>query len=648
MPNNNYPNLFSEGQIGKKKIRNRIVMSPMGTGHSGSDHRMTQELIDFYAARAKGGVGMVIIESNVVQTDIDPFPLIFSAARLDHPNKIGKLTELAEMIKNYDSVPCIQLAIGTGRQADAPALAAPVSSSACPALADPSIMCRELTHAEIQQLINATAQAAEYALTAGFEAVEIHGHAGYLMDQFLSPDINKRTDEYGGTAAGRFRMAREIRAAIDKRVGNALAVTFRISVDHKTSSGRTLQEGIELCNLIEAAGYDAIHVDAGRYEALPWIFPPAYLGTACMKDLSYAVKQHVKIPVINVGNYTCPEIAEEALTSGCADFIAIGRGLLADSEWANKSRTGRENEIRPCILCNERCIGRIFEGKEITCSVNPECGRESRFTTTKTDIPKRVTVVGGGPAGMETAAIAAKRGHKVILLEKESQLGGQVNLGTSEPFKFAVKNFNEYMKHRVGMMDIDIRLGTEATFESIKATEPDVVVAATGANVFIPPIRGFDDKRVMTVAGLLNTPLSGDEKIVIVGGGLIGSETALGLAMKGHKVTLVEMMDDIAKDLMMINRIVLLDQIAKYGVTVMTGMQCREIIGNEVICADKHGHEIKLSFDIVITATGTRPETELAKKIEENFSEVYVIGDCAKIGKIGDAVHKGYITGTRI
>jgi NADPH-dependent 2,4-dienoyl-CoA reductase/sulfur reductase-like enzyme len=478
--------------------------------------------------------------------------------------------------------------------------------------------------------------------------VEIHAHAGYLLDQFLSPDINKRTDEYGGDMSGRFKIVKDIREAITKRVGNAVAVTIRISVDHKVPGFRTLEEGLQLCDLIEATGYDGIHVDAGRYESTPWIFPPAYLGPAPMKNLAAAVKKRVKIPVIIVGNFSRASDAELAIADGSADFIALGRTSLADPEWAKKAREGRDEDIRPCIACNDMCIGRLFLGKGVTCSVNPECARETVFTVRKADEPKRITVVGGGPAGMEAAIVASKRGHRVTLIEKKDELGGQMNLADKEAFKYAVADFNKYMKTQIEKSDVDVLTGTAASVEIIEGTKPDVVIAATGADVFVPPIPGFDDERVMTVRGLHERELAGDERFVVVGGGLVGSETALSLAMQGHNVTIVEMLGDIAKDLAMISRITLLEKIAEAGIEVLTNTKCKEITGDELVCEDGDGAEVRLSFDLVVAATGTRKESALAEEIRQTFMNAHVIGDCDSIGKIGEAIHRGYIVGTSI
>ncbi len=647
MYSKSYPSLFTEGKIGKVKIKNRIVMTPMGTGHCGPDSRVTQELIDFYAARAKGGVGMVITETNY-QSEVDVTPITFGMARLDHPNKIARHSELVDMVKYYGAVPCIQLSIGMGRQSDAPGLVQPVAPSECPAVNDPGIMCRELTHQEIHRMVSNIAKSAEYAVACGFPIAEIHGHAGYLIDQFMSPDTNKRTDEYGGDLAGRLRIVKEVRDEIKKRVGDNLAVTFRISADQKYPGFRTLQDGIEICKMIEEFGYDGINVDAGRYESIDWIFPPSYLGTACMKDLSHAIKKNVRIPVINAGNYNTASIAEEALQSQSADYIAIGRSLLADPEWADKSRLGKEGLIRACIRCNNKCIMRVLQGKELTCAVNPQCGRETRFRIIKSDTPRRVTIVGGGPAGMEAAVVAAQRGHKVTLLEKESGLGGQLNLASIEPFKWNIRDFNANLQNEVRSLDIDIQFGVNATIETIKQTNPDAVVIATGAKVYIPDIKGFNDSRVMTVEGLKDGKLGKNEKVVVIGGGLVGSEAALGLAMEGHEVTIVEMLDGIAKDLNMINQFSLINELKKYNVKIMTGINCNEICGNEVICSDSEGKTVRLPFDKVIAATGTKRENELAKNIEQYFPEAYVIGDCSEIGKIEDAVHKAFITATQI
>lgn len=643
-----FPNLFSEAYIGNVKVRNRVVMAPMGTSHTGPDNRFNHELAEFYTARAKGGVGMVISECNSVQTDIDPFPMVSSTPRLDAPNKISRLNEFADMMKYYGAVPCAQITIGMGRQADAPWLAQPVSASECPSLYVPDIICRELTNAEIKSLVKSTGRAAEFAVTAGVQVLEVHGHAGYLIDQFLSPDINKRADEYGGSVENRFRIVKEMREEIRRAVGNKIAITLRISVDHKVPGYRTLQEGLEYCQLAEQAGYDALHVDAGRYEAMPWIFPTPYLGSGCMADLSAAVKKAVKIPVISVGNYDMPEIAEQSLTNGSADFIAMARGLVADPDWADKARTGRKDEIRPCIRCNEMCVGRSIQGLELTCTVNPESGRETYMKIVKADEPKKVTVVGGGPAGMEAAFVAAKRGHKVTLMEKSEELGGLLNTADMESFKYHITYLKNYLKKETELSGVRVQLGKEATVDNIRETGPDVVVVATGSDVFIPGIPGFDREKVMTVRGLKQEKLEGEKQVVVVGGGLVGCEAALGLAMDGHKVTVIEMLAGVAGDMMFINRISLLGEMEKYGVTILTEIKCQSIEGGNVICLDKDGKEILLPFDVVVAATGTKPVNALNDSAKDAFPNVFIIGDCVKSARISDAIHQGYITGIRI
>lgn len=640
-----YPKLFSKGKIGQVEIRNRIVMTPMGTGHCGPDSRVTQELIDFYAERAKGGVGMIITETNY-QSEVDATPFTFGMARLNHPNKIARQSELVDMVKYYGAVPCIQLSIGMGRQSDAPQLVQPVAPSECTAINDPTILCRALTVEEIHKMVSNIATSAEYAVTCGYPIAEIHGHAGYLIDQFMSPDTNVRTDEYGGNLENRLRIVKEIREEIKKRVGDALAVTFRISADQKFPGFRTLEEGIEICKMVESFGYDGLNIDSGRYESIDWIFPPEYLGVACMADLANAVKANVSIPVINAGNFNYPDVAEHSLNNNDADFIALGRSLLADPEWANKARLGKMEEIRPCLRCNEKCIMNVLIGKELTCSVNPQCGRESRFKLVKADKPRRVTVIGGGPAGMEAAVVAAQRGHHVTLLEEKDKLGGQLNYADQESFKWSISDFNKYLKRQVERTGVDIKLNTRADVDVIRATTPDAVVVATGADVFIP--KAFAQPGVLTVADLPSTSFQDREKIVVIGGGLVGCEAALGLAMEGHDVTVLEMREDVAMDMNMINKFSLMNELNKYKVNLVTGVTCDAIGDGQLTGTDKEGKTVSFPFDKVIAATGTRSINEIGEAVEKAFPETYIIGDCVKIGKIADSIHKGYITGTQI
>ena len=650
MANTKYKTMFSPCKIGNIEIPNRLVMAPMGVGNFGEFFE--ERLVEFYGARARGGIGLVFTENCYVSSfEEDPYPRFMPVPRFDDKRKISRAHAIANRVKMYGGVPGIQLGAGQGRNAEAPMKDHPPgSASAIPTLSDPDVMCKEMTQEDIAKKIAAFERAAEMALHCEFQVIEVHAHSGYLLEQFLNKNINHRTDQYGGSPENRFRFAREILEAIRRKVGDKMAVSIRLSVDHKCADGITMEEGLQYCQLAEAAGYDAVHVDAGSRAALDWTVPSPYLGKTPLRYLAREAKKRVSIPVITVGGYLMPEDVEDALNAGDADFVALGRAVLADPDWAKKARLGCEDQIRGCIQCNVMCSGYNSANKTATCSVNPTCGRENEFHLTKTDEPKRVTIIGGGPAGMVTALVAAKRGHTVKVLERSGQLGGNMNLISVEDCKDGVRNYNNYIKGQMERNHIDVEFHCEATIEKIKSTNPDVVVAATGSYLFVPGIPGFDSEKVVTIRGLHeNTQLRGDENIVVVGGGVNGCEVALELARRGHKITVVELMEDFAKGLSMINRMSILAQMEQNeNITLLPKTACKHIEGDILVCEDAEGRELKLPFDLVVAAIGMKSENKLAKEILEEFPEAYMIGDAVEHLRIGDAVHQGFFTGLRI
>ncbi|WP_277406034.1 NADH:flavin oxidoreductase [Lacrimispora xylanisolvens] len=414
----NYEILNTPFSIGNMIVKNRIAMAPMGLNSGHIDGTIADDEIDYFEERAKGGTGLIIMGCQFLTQELAQGSM---EGYLDNTYVIPQLTTLVEAVHRYGTKICAQLSCGTGKNAFPNMLngKAPVSSSAIPSMFDPNLMCRELTVEEIKTIMKQFSYSAKVLKDAGFDAIEVHGHAGYLIDQFMSEIWNKRTDEYGGSPENRMRFAVEIVQAIREAVGHDMPILFRMAVKHNFEGGRTFEETIPLMQELEKAGVDALDIDSGSYENIDYIFPPAYLGDACMADVCEVARKAVRIPLLNAGNHT-PETAVQLIESGNADFVLMGRPLIAEPEMANKILTDRRDEVRPCIRCNDDCIGRILTRlTKISCSVNPATGFEKRFKLEKADKQQHVVVIGGGPGGMEAARTAALMGHKVDLFERE-------------------------------------------------------------------------------------------------------------------------------------------------------------------------------------------------------------------------------------
>jgi len=497
--------LFEPGNIGTLEIPNRIVMAPMGTGFAGLDGRLGKRHINYYAERAKGGVGLIITTVVKVERSIDPIDRCsFPIPVLDDNRLIPDFSELADRIHEYGSKVAVQLSLGFGRNADnISSERPPISASAVPSFHDPKVLARELTIEEIRELIKAFGDAAERVKRAGIDAIEIHAHTGYLLDQFMTSLWNKRGDAYGGDLEGRLRLPLEIIEEVRGRLGRDFPLIFRYSADHMIKGGRKIEESKEIAKRLEEAGVDALHIDAGCYEAMPWIFPPEYYEQGCLVHLAEEIKRVVDIPIITVGRISDPEFAEKILEEGRADFIAMGRQLLADSEWPKKVREGKIEDIRRCIACNEGCIGRLFAIKPISCTLNPEVGREGEYRITPALKRKKVLVIGGGPAGMEAARVAGLRGHDVTLCEKTDKLGGLLIPAAMPEFKKDLNHIIKYYSTQLRKLNVKVELNKEVTLETVNEMKPDVVIVATGSTPFIPKIPGINKRIVVKAIDVL-------------------------------------------------------------------------------------------------------------------------------------------------
>ncbi len=641
-----FQNLLSAGSIGTMMTRNRAVMPPMVRNYATPEGYVTDQLVAHYATAAQGGVGLIIVEASF----IDPAGKGFAQQLGIHSDRcIPGLNRIADTIKERGAKAAIQLH-HSGRQTTSETTGMPVvAPSAVPCPIEGSLP-RELTTEEVVELVQAFGNAALRAKSAGFDAIEVHAAHGYIISQFLSPNTNKRTDKYGGDLTGRMTFLSEVIENVRQKVGTDMPIIVRINADDFVECGLKLDDCRQITRSIEKQGIDAFSVSAGIYECLlnphvtsPFGIEPAYLPHGHLLDYAAEIKKQVALPVISVSSLT-PELAETAISQEQIDFAGFGRSLLADPEMINKLYEGKRERIRPCIRCNEQCIGRLFQGLEIGCTVNAEVGFEQNGLKAPLFL-KKVVIVGGGPGGMEAARICALRGHDVTLVEKEKTLGGHLREATVPEFKKDLLDYKEWLEKELDALNVTVELDRLATPEWIRKAAPDALVIASGSIFTTPNIPGMENQNVATASDIFLGLKEPANRCVVAGGGATGCEVALFLAEKGKEVTLIEMLDDVGTDLPSINRGALLTQLQEKNVNILTGSKIIEITsgGIKVIGRNKEINEVP--GEQVILAMGLLP---LGAGIEDIVGETYFIGDCVKPRRVAEATREGYLAGCRL
>jgi len=626
--------LFTPTKIGSMEVKNRIVLPAMSLDWVRHGNVISQRIVDYYEARARGGVGLIITGLSSVDPLMEGSPLIFG---LWDDRFIAGFKELAKAVHAHGAKLAPQIMYGgldrdptlSGAQAVGP-------SPIPPKEAWLTGVPRELSIEEIEEIIEAFGEGARRAREAGCDAMEIHASHGnhHLVSSFLSPLSNKRTDTYGGSPEGRIKFALEIVKRMKAKAGSDFPIIMRMSADEIVPGGRSLLETQMIAPILAEGGVDAFNFSGGVYPDLSWwVVPPAGTPLGLNVDSAAAVRQAVDVPIIAAGRIKEPLMAEHILTLGKADLVAMGRALLADPELPNKAASGNFDDIAPCIGCNLGCTG---GQKRMTCLVNPTLGKEKQMALSQAKTPKKVMIVGGGPAGLEAARVAALRGHQVALYEKTSKLGGQFNLASVPPLVQEYVLLIKYLSTQVRKAGVGIELGKEITPALIEDVKPDAVIIATGGAPIIPnDIPGIENEIVVTAHDVLAGKAAiGAKNIVVIGGDRVGCEVADFLADQGDNsligriaVTIVGGRPDLAEDMMAEPRYLLLQDLRKKGVDWMAPAYVKEILGDGIVFV-KDGKEGSISrVDCIVLALGATSVDDLSNAIQDKVAEVYVVGD---------------------
>lgn len=640
-----YPNLLSPIKIGPVTLKNRICLAPMNLREVDHNGGYTARTIAFNEKFAKGGVALITMGEACVSKKTgssESFML-----RITNPGAFSSLCDLAETVHRWGAKISMEMS-------HAGALCIPENNfgnqpmSASAYVKPSGVAVREMTEEDMLQVAEDFGDAALTLKNAGFDMVQFHAGHGWLIHQFLSPRTNHRTDQYGGSLENRCRFPILCLENIRKKVGKNFPVDMRMTGDEIIEGGYHIDEGKEIAKLLSPY-VDMIQVSTGGIfhpDATARMSPGVFMEKGCNVDFATAIKSVVDIPVSTVAGINEPDMMEQTIRDGRADLILMGRGLICEPEMPNKLAAGRFDDCNRCLRCNE-CHNRLFAKNWFLCTLNPEVGFETRLPVPAPTTKKNVLVVGGGPGGMMAALTAAKRGHTVTLCERGAELGGAIRFADHVYFKRDMAYWRHQMERRLADSSVEVRLNTEVTADYVNEMKPDVLIVAVGAAPIEPPITGLDNPKVIVGATMHDSPQNYGDKVVVIGGGLVGCESAAELHANGKDVTVVEMLPGIANGCGQAQSNSL--RVGMIGVKVMTSTAVKRITDEGVWVQPEGQDEELLPADSVILSAGMKARTALVEELQTaTVPEFYAIGDCSNARKMGDAIREGYYTAVNL